>query len=469
MLRIFRINDPYRLILVFIVIVIYKIPLFFNLDLLTVPELKYLLVGEKLASGAVLYKDLWENIGPLAGWFYMLIDLLFGKSLFTHRVISIVLLIIQAGIFNVMIINRKLYNENTYIPAFFYGIFGLLFFDVTSLSPEFLGLTFILFSFNSLFNHLELRRKNDINLINLGIYLGTASLFYAPYFIYVFAVAIGLVLFTNTIRRRYLLMLFGSLFPIFLITLYYYMIDAEDQLVTCLMWPLFDLSYRNFFDLNTLIYIVAIPLFYLVISIFKTFQSHGFTNYQVRVQSLFFLFLIFQIVFWFLWSQKAGSSLIQFIPILSFFYTHFFLLLKKKLWRIIHFNILLISLIIMYASPVLKLQILEERLNLTKLIIDVNKGKDSSDKKILVLGEDLSFYYNNSIATPYFNWSICKSLFQNVNDYQNIIKIYESFKMELPDVIIDEHQVFPEVMKRIPEIRNQYQKTGINRYEKTSS
>ncbi len=469
MLRIFRINDPYRLILVFLIVLAYKFPVMLNAHLITIPELKYFVIGERLATGATLYKDLWENIAPFSAWFYMFLHMVFGKSLIAYHIISLLLLVIQAGLFNVILIRRKVYNENNYVPALFYGVFGLLFFDVTALSPQLLGLTFILFSFDSLFSHLELRRKNDINLLNLGIYIGVASMFYFPYLIYFISIALGLLLFTNTIRRRYFLMFFGSFFVLLLLWVYFFIINAHDQFINCLIQPLINLDYRIYFTINSILFLVSIPLFYLIISIFKVFLSHGFTNNQVRIQSLFFLFLIFQLASWLLWSQKSGSSLIIFVPIFSFFYTHFFLLIRKRIWRMVHFYLLTAYFLLVYLVPFVGKNIMKDKIFMDRLLVNQDKILPDENQKVLVIGEELSYYYQNSLATPYLNWSISKELLLNVNDYQNIIIINKAFDGESPDVVIDEKNIFPEIMLRIPDIRNRYQEKSPNLFVKVSN
>ncbi len=469
MVRIFRINDPYRLILVFLLVLAYKLPIILHSGLITQPEMKFLLVGEKLANGSVLYKDLWENIAPFSAWFYMGLNYLFGKSVIACHIISLLLFVFQAALFNVILVRRKVYNENTYIPAFFYSILGLLIFDVTTLSPELLGLTFILFALDSLFSHLELRRKNDINLINLGLYIGIASMFYLPYIVYIVATSLGLLLFTNTIKRRYLLMLFGSVFVLLVIWVYYFLSGAQGDFFRSLIQPLFVFNYKVYFTTKSILFIVVIPLFYLVISIFVTFQSHGFTNYQVRVQSLFFLFLLFQLFAWFLWSQKSGSSLIVYAPVFSFFYTHFFLILRKRLWRTIHFYLIATSLVIVFLLPFAPIKFVENQIQLDRLLVDTEKAVQPGDQGVLVIGEDLSYYYGNSASTPYLNWAISKDVLQNVNDYQNILRIYESFEQQSPDIIIDDNNVFPEIMKRIPQIRENYQPSAKNRYKRISN
>lgn len=469
MIRIFKINDPYRLIITFLIIIVIKLPVFINPDLITIPELKYQLIGEKLSESTLLYAELWDNISPLSAIFYTLLHKIFGKTIIAFNIFSLLIFFFQAAIFNIILIRKKAFNENVYLPSLFYALTGFMFFDVTSLSPELLGLTFIILTFDSLFNHLELRRKNDKNLINIGIYIGIASLFYLPYLVYLPAITFGLLLYTNTIQRRYLLMYYGTAFTFLLVWMYYYVIGESSALVNNFIVPLFNLDYRNYLTLNEIMIIAGIPVVYLLVSIFKTFQSMGFTNYQSRIQNLIFLFFVFTTIGWFLWSQKSGASLIMFAPFLSFFLTHYFLLFRKKLWREIYFYIYASAIIFIFFESVAKGNFLSEKLSLERLVVNQEQARIAANQKVLVIGEDLSYYYGNSLATPYLNWTLAKKHFNNIQDYKNVVEIYQNIKSDPPQIIIDDKNIWPEIGRIIPEFEQNYRETRKGFYRKINS
>ena len=68
-------------------------------------------------------------------------------------------------------------------------------------------------------------------------------------------------------------------------------------------------------------------------------------------------------------------------------------------------------------------------------------SKVLKDKKIVVLGDDPSCYLNSQLATPYFNWRISKIQLTELDYYDNIVDIYRNFKNDMPDVIVDQHDV----------------------------
>ena len=152
-----------------------------------------MIVGERMNEGALLYVGIWDDIGPFSALTYRTLDLLFGRSQLSLQIFGLLLFFFQIFYMNYIALKHKMYNENNYLPAFFYGILGLTFFNIITLSPQLLGITFVLLSLNSLFNHIETRSKTDGNLLNIGLYIGIASLFFIPYFIMVLVHILGLL------------------------------------------------------------------------------------------------------------------------------------------------------------------------------------------------------------------------------------------------------------------------------------
>ena len=88
LLRYFRINDPYRLLGLLVILILIYLPLFIDLPEMTYPELKNLVIGEKVHEGRGLYSEFIDSTGPLAAWFNGLLDLSLARSflpvIFSH-------------------------------------------------------------------------------------------------------------------------------------------------------------------------------------------------------------------------------------------------------------------------------------------------------------------------------------------------------------------------------------------------
>ena len=129
MLTFFRLNDPYRLIVIFLLLLAMRIPAMIGPYEITVPELSYMLVGEKFSEGSKLYSEIWENMAPLSAIVYGIIDFIFGRSVVAYQIIAWLFVCFQVFLFNRLLLLNKVYNENTYIPGFIYALLMSFFSD----------------------------------------------------------------------------------------------------------------------------------------------------------------------------------------------------------------------------------------------------------------------------------------------------------------------------------------------------
>ncbi len=85
MLTFFRVNDPYRIIGIFVLLLLLRLPYWISGDHLTLPELNWMLLGERLAEGNRLYSGVWDNTGPLSAGVYLMIEWIFDRSQWVYR------------------------------------------------------------------------------------------------------------------------------------------------------------------------------------------------------------------------------------------------------------------------------------------------------------------------------------------------------------------------------------------------
>ena len=122
LIQFFKINDPLRIAYFFLIgLIIRSIAIIWVIPMLN-PEFQWMLVGEKLAEGFILYNGLEDHIPVLSGFFYWLMSELFGRSHLAHLILSSVLVFFQAVIFNLAINKSDLFNEKTYVPGLLYII-----------------------------------------------------------------------------------------------------------------------------------------------------------------------------------------------------------------------------------------------------------------------------------------------------------------------------------------------------------
>lgn len=458
MLGFFKVNDPYRLVGILLILVLIRL-LFFWLGVpIMVPEIKWLLVGEKLTEGGTMYRDVWDNTPPLAASIYYWLFVCFGKSIIPYRILSILLVFFQAAIFNNMLLKNKAYNQNTYVPALVYMLFMNISFDFFTLSPVLMGMTFILLATNNLFKRMDNQTKDDL-FVQMGVYLGIATLFFLPSIVYFLITIVSLLIYTGSIFRRMLLMVYGYLIVIILAGVYYYWNDGFNAFRFQFIESIFRLNATEYISLQALAIFTAIPLSIFIFSFFKTTQHGRFINFQIKIQRVMLFFLLLGIPAMLMVKDFSTFQLIYFVPTIAFFVTHYILTIKN--WFISEVTFLLFFLVIIVNNlfPLRNYLHMDKFASYGKLISEKSEFIElTRNKKILILGEDIDRYSEAKLATPYLNWQYSKYHLENPNFYENLTKTYVNFTNDMPQVIIDQVNAVPKLFEKMPTIQARYEK-----------
>ena len=88
-----------------------------------IPELQWMLVGEQINKGFVMYSEIWDNTAPLSALVYAGLDGLFGRSQTVYQLAALVVAAFQVIYFNVMINNRDIFAKRNYVPGLIYLLF----------------------------------------------------------------------------------------------------------------------------------------------------------------------------------------------------------------------------------------------------------------------------------------------------------------------------------------------------------
>ncbi len=468
MLGYFRINDPYRLVIIFIFLLIFRLPFILSSGWLSIPELEWMIVGEKLNNGALLYTDIWDDIGPLSALVYKSLDFLFGRSGTAIQVFGLLVFFIQVFLMNSMALKHKMYNENNYLPALFYGLLGLLFYNIIILSPQLMGMTFVLIALDGLITHVESRNKTDANLINIGLFTGIAALFYLPLLTTAFIHIFILLFFTNTIIRRYLLMLYGLLLPLSLVWLFYYWQSETAGFYTFYLSGLFFPKSQLYLELKPVLVFTGITAALYLIASLKILSGYGFNIFQVRIQKTMFFASIVCFIIWIRYADRSGTGLILFMPWIAFFLSHFFLTIRHNLKRELGFTVYLASVLVMYLGLRYSLPGLDQVADQVPLVRAEKSGNAPAfkDKTIVVLGPDLEPYFHGRLSTPYFNWSLSESQLTGLDFFDNLEAIDRNFRNDMPEYIIDQVGLAPKLFDKIPKLGDAYEKISESLYKK---
>lgn len=451
MLRYFRINDPYRLLGLLVILILIYIPLFIDMPGMTYPELKSLVIGEKVHEGRGLYSEIIDSTGPLAAWFNGFIDLIFGRSLVARHILAFIIFFFQVAFVGIMFADKKAFSENTYIPSLLYSILFFFSFDTLSLTPELLGMGFILLALNNLFKEIEFREQRNESIFNLGLYISLASLFSFSLFIYLPGALLILIIFTRHPTRKYFLLICGFLIPHLLLMSIFYLQDAFTEMWAYYYVPNLSFNATRYLSSASLWWLGALPLLFLLISLFMLNREARLTKYQTQlVQSMFF-WMIFSFLHLFFAKDIRPQSFITVLPGLSFFMTHSLLVIHKKKFAEMGVWILLITTVcISYLARYDALGV-----DYSNLLVKDEKLK-LAGQRVLVLDNDLSVYKNHDFASPFFNWDLSDDIFSSPDFYDNVIKVYKGLTNDPPDVIRDRDDKLKPFLDRIPDLKKKY-------------
>ncbi|MEK6479541.1 hypothetical protein WJR50_18495 [Catalinimonas sp. 4WD22] len=457
MLSYFRVNDPYRMLGVFVLLILIRLPFLISGTSLSIPELNWMLVGEKLAEGSRLYIGVWDNIGPLAALIYSLIELIFTRSQTTYALLAILLTTYQSLVFNNFLLNKKAFNENTYVPAFVYVILSSFSFDFYILSPVLISLTWILLALRNVFYRIE-SRSQDNRILGTGIYLGLATLCYLPSIFFLLSTIMAYMLFANVSIRRYLLLLYGAALPILIALTYFFLVDGLDGFITQYLLSFRTLSRQLLIQPLSLLYISIIPLIFLIVSLYKVSQIRRFTNQQSKLQQIMFIKIVATTITLFFVNDLAPYHLLPFVPPVAFFVTHFLLSIRRFIFAELTTALFAIVLVFNGYAFLYGFFSLHSIFNISNLMVQETPYDDEvRGKKILVLGDQLSIYREATLATPYLDWQISKRSLSSVDYFENLTEVYHNFSQDMPEVIIDLESVMPQLQSRIPLLENAYQ------------
>lgn len=458
MVAFFRLYDPIRLLAVLLLLLAIRLPhLILGLPI-PIPQMDYMLVGERLANGFAMYSETFDTLEPLSAGFYWLTYLCFGKSFLFLQVFGILLIYFQSIYITIIFNIDNVFDDKSTLPAAIYVIFASLFFDLLYVSPIVLGITFIIPVLHWLYQNLKIDSKEE-NIYYSGIFIGIASLFQLHLGFFIILVFAYLILFIKPHFRTYLSVIIGFIIPWFMVGLYYYLLGGGNPLLQYLDLIKISDPLEKLVSNKSILLIISPIVIVFLMGIIYTFNFSRYVNYQyniIKIMGLYTLVSIFILLFM---KSRQPCYLMILLPSLVFFSTQYFHHIRSVWFAEAPFILcLLLCLFISYGVlfPSTNKYL---KINTSNIILSSSeKHKYLLNKKILVLGDTrLPFIYGRT-CTPYINWRFAKFIFTNKSDYEKTSEIYRWLKAEKPEVIIDEENIAPFLFSAIPSLQLNYKK-----------
>jgi hypothetical protein len=445
-IRFFRVNDPYRLVVAGLLLV--AVRLFYGLYgmPLSAPEFKWLLLGDWLGEGLPMYTHTFDYTPPLSAFVYSALDWLFGRSRTVHWIFSTLLVIFQASYFNRILLRNKVFDENTYIPAFLYVVFMTATFDFFSLSPHLMSLTFIILALDHLVRKMDKMSADELYLFP-GIYLGIGALFYMPAIAVFMVFLIALIVISNTEMRRVFLFSFGWLLVMGIAILVLYFQGTLQEAASVYFIELFrDKTY--FVDYRELGYITALPGFIFLVAVLNTLSKRE-SNLHVMVQQVMLLLFGMAVGVMLASGTLGGQELLFFVPVFTFFVTNYILSLKKRIWKFLIPNVLVLGSLLVPFVWLSTGWFLDD--------LTVEKPKQQMDKSVMIIGKPEPIYLEGKMRSPFLDGNIGKMRLNDLDYYQKSQVFLEIFQKVKPDMVYDRLGAMKKIMFRFPEIETAYQ------------
>ncbi|OFY65512.1 MAG: hypothetical protein A3H98_00620 [Bacteroidetes bacterium RIFCSPLOWO2_02_FULL_36_8] len=450
MIKTFKSDYPIVIFFTLLALIVFRTPLWISEVPVLQLELKWLVIGEKLSEGGFLYKDLLTTLEPLSAGVYWLLNLISGRTVLSLRIIATILVLVQALLISIIIRKRKSFEKVGYLPSLIYVLLTSVSWEFNTLSPQLMGSTFLIISLNFIFN-MPSEKNADYQIFYSGLCVGVATLFYFPYITFLALVWFSMALYRSDNLRELLLVVVGFICPVACISLYYFFNGCFLDFISFFSPADVPQNYSFKPSYQLIIFILGIPLLFFLILF--NYLRRNFYNSTMHVKNCrqIFLFWIFVSLISLLWIRKIYliDFFILFVPFsvliafgLSIFRNYW---KAEGLFVILFLSIIAINVLMLHSSFV------KSYAKSNDYIISYSPLPETMyGKKIMVLSDNVLFYLHNRLATPYFDWSLINRDFSKLNNYQTIYVIYQRIMSDMPELVVDENNLFESFLVKAP-------------------
>jgi hypothetical protein len=461
LLTFFRIYSVFQILSILAIVVALRV-LFFQVPLLY-NELEWMLVGRKLNENLFLYNEVLTQVAPLSSYFYQLVDATFGQNQWAYQGIASALIYVQALIFNFMINKRNLFNEKNYIGALMYVILTSISFDLMKLSPALLANTFVLLGTNAVLAQIEKRDSVGDDVFEAGIFFGLAVLFHHPTFVFIVWALLVLFLYTGINIRQAFMVTLAFILPVLFMYIFFYINDKGADFTEVWLFNFNSFVRLTLLNIRDILIVYTLPVILSLVGVLKVITGQRYNSFQNRSHQSLIILGIFALIAFLISGKYLPSNLVYFIIPLAFYGAGFFVHAKKLF--ILETLFLSFFGLLIFISYIGAKNILGVSSDLLQDYRVKEVNTQFPGKRIYITGRNIDAYQYNAMATGYLSWNLARKDFENPSNYLSLANIYNNFSKDMPEIIIDEEGVMPEVFRHIPSLQKQYLFKGSGIYE----
>jgi hypothetical protein len=277
--------------------------------------------------------------------FYGLLSGLIG----THPIPGIISSLILVGLMAFLIVNLNtvlfFINERSFLPALFYILLSGLLPQYQLLNPAIIAAVFLMLAIRRIMESYRIQ-GTAYNFFDAGILIATGSLFYANLIWFGLILFAGIALLRPWNLKEVVLSVLGLLTPYLLTIGFYYVAGADIE-------GFFTLLNYNLFGMQAQFAFSPLVIVGLILTGLLTFASiaHLFTMINSKkIQSrktfilLLWVFIVSIVMYLIIPAVSVEILWITAIPV-SYFLSHYFLFLRRKLLSEILFTLFLVLIL----------------------------------------------------------------------------------------------------------------------------
>jgi len=452
LLRFFKINDLYRFFLLVLLFLGIKGFLFYFGTFVTTNELKFFVVAKFFSQGKWLYKDIWETCEPLSAFVYYCLPSNFSYFSKIGFWLNFLLLCYSAFYFNSILQKHDVLSDKTFLPAFFFVFLALSAAQLSTCSAPLIASVFLLYVLNKVLSYLKKENVNE--MYEAGFFLGIASLCYLPTALLAFALSFTMLLFSRSTIKAYLLLFSGLLFPWLILSVIYLWNSGTQDLFAILLGKYFFVG-KSVFQWKELAYCILPICLVFITGIFYSLRERAREiNYQNICRHFMMLWLLGNLFVFFSSPVRSLSDFHLFLPPLAYFFTYYYLQIKKTFVP----NLIIIgSVIIMLFMQV---RFLNQRMRQDNMgqwfISSTESALSANGKRMWVIGSDYRSYIHSIPTMKYLNWEISKDDLNNLDHFTGTENVRRNLEKVRPEWIVDQNNIVPSLFERIPKLKSQY-------------
>ncbi len=261
--------------------------------------------------------------------------------------IAMLIMLVQAFIFNNIVNHYNLLGKPTFLPALLYVTTSSLLTPFVLLSPTLICNFLVLWMISKFLN---MYRRDDVRpvMFDLGMIVGLGTLIYFPFISMLPLLWVSLIIFRPFYWREWATGIIGFVTVFFFLAVFYYWNDSLDQFYR--IWLPLATPFPTRLQFNIYQYLVLLPLLLIfILSVVQLRQNFFKSFVQIRksFQLLFFMFMLGLISYY----LKTDFRVYHFLlcaPPAAVLMAYYFLHAGKKRWVYESVYLILVGFIVYF-------------------------------------------------------------------------------------------------------------------------